>query len=259
MESGHRVTITYNLYFADHEPEVTPAPPPVDPGSPSSLEHLADPIKALLVDPNFLPKGGLIGFGLKHQYPLSDGTHPASLEAFLKGGDRVIMNAVRQHDLSASLYILYECKPHDIEAICTTRLGPGDDQVEALDRVLESDYGGILLQTRDQIYSRWYPREYEGVEIERGPDVAWITPKTTANSVEDLYLAYGNEASISYAYGTMVLMVKVGGIADRFDISMFDKRDEPMSHRYRRQYLIHLIKPIGTVFVPYKSKWSFRA
>lgn len=114
VESGHRVTITYNLYFADHD--VTPSRLPVDPESPSSLEHVIDLIRVLLIDPNFLPDGGFIGLGLKHQYPLSDGTQPASLEASLKGGDRVIMNAVRQHGLGASLCILYNCN-NDSEVI----------------------------------------------------------------------------------------------------------------------------------------------
>lgn len=87
---------------------------------------------------------------------------------------------------------------------------------------MERDYGAIPIVTKEQVYAK--ALGYSRAGVKRGPDVAWITPQIAANSVEDIYLAYGNEASIAYAYGTPVLMVKLGGISDRYDISMFDQK-----------------------------------
>ncbi|TDL27746.1 hypothetical protein BD410DRAFT_835057 [Rickenella mellea] len=61
--SGHRVTITYNLYFTDSS--TLPLPKEL-----LDTENLTEVLRQLLIDEKFLPGGGTIGFGLKHQYPL---------------------------------------------------------------------------------------------------------------------------------------------------------------------------------------------
>ncbi|EJD46053.1 hypothetical protein AURDEDRAFT_103079, partial [Auricularia subglabra TFB-10046 SS5] len=59
VTSGHRVTITYNLYFVKDvvSPQV-------------KSEPLLQALKQLVADPTFMPDGGRLGFGLKHQYPV---------------------------------------------------------------------------------------------------------------------------------------------------------------------------------------------
>ena len=61
--SGHRVTLTYNLYFDDGGP-VSEPPRPVNEGA----FHKA--FTALLEDPEFLAEGGTLAFGLRHVYKL---------------------------------------------------------------------------------------------------------------------------------------------------------------------------------------------
>ncbi|KAJ7166007.1 hypothetical protein C8R46DRAFT_1275520 [Mycena filopes] len=62
VESGHRVTLTYNLYFA------TKSSPPVH-LSPSADTELQSALSSLVADATFLSDGGTLGFGLRYQYP----------------------------------------------------------------------------------------------------------------------------------------------------------------------------------------------
>ncbi|KAM5533678.1 hypothetical protein V8D89_012645 [Ganoderma adspersum] len=94
--SGHRVTLTYNLFFGK------PAPS-------SSLEVLRplhtnasavkDALAALLDDAKFMPRGGTLGFGLRHHYPFPKAwtrrmeSPLKSLRAWLKGGDAALFAA----------------------------------------------------------------------------------------------------------------------------------------------------------------------
>ncbi|KAM5535778.1 hypothetical protein V8D89_010592 [Ganoderma adspersum] len=97
--SGHRVTLTYNLFFGKRR----------DPAPPSSLEVLQplrtnasavkDALTALLDDATFMPRGGTLGFGLRHHYPFPKAwtrrmeSPLKSLRAWLKGGDAALFAA----------------------------------------------------------------------------------------------------------------------------------------------------------------------
>lgn len=59
----------------------------------------------LLNNPEFLPNGGALGFGLRHEYPIKD-----SLEhvyKLLKGSDAVILRTCTSLFLPARLHLLY--------------------------------------------------------------------------------------------------------------------------------------------------------
>ncbi|EJD48524.1 hypothetical protein AURDEDRAFT_35384, partial [Auricularia subglabra TFB-10046 SS5] len=60
VSSGHRVTLTYNLYYTAQKGN--PRPPPPD--------ELVDAFDTLLADATFMPQGGRLGFGLRHAYPV---------------------------------------------------------------------------------------------------------------------------------------------------------------------------------------------
>ena len=67
VTSGHRVTITYNLYYAVNKPE-----PSTELNQISTNEQsFQAALQAALQDPSFLPTGGSLMFGLRHQYPLA--------------------------------------------------------------------------------------------------------------------------------------------------------------------------------------------
>ncbi|KZV82651.1 hypothetical protein EXIGLDRAFT_585282, partial [Exidia glandulosa HHB12029] len=85
VTSGHRVTLTYNLYFrTETEPCVRP----------KKSDALVQAFKTLLADATFMPDGGRLGFGLKHQYPFpTNGSDPWFLDEAaesLKGMDSAL-------------------------------------------------------------------------------------------------------------------------------------------------------------------------
>jgi hypothetical protein len=67
ITSGYRVTVTYNLYF-DDETSASTSLLPLSPGATDFRNEL----QTLLLDPAFLPDGGLLGFNLEHHYPVQN-------------------------------------------------------------------------------------------------------------------------------------------------------------------------------------------
>ncbi|KAJ7281060.1 hypothetical protein C8J57DRAFT_1501256 [Mycena rebaudengoi] len=63
VQSGHRVTLTYNLFLVDRNPAA--------PSVRTTAEHeLENKLRSLLAAPSFLPAGGFLAFSLAHKYPL---------------------------------------------------------------------------------------------------------------------------------------------------------------------------------------------
>ncbi|KAF7288963.1 Fe2OG dioxygenase domain-containing protein [Mycena indigotica] len=102
--SGYRVTLTYNLFLVD---------------TPMATRQLSVPesaseaaLRALLANPKFLPAGGLLGFGLEHQYPVpKTASDPATLAAVLtvlKGADARLQSAAARVGLENFVKLVYK-------------------------------------------------------------------------------------------------------------------------------------------------------
>ncbi|KAI5987504.1 hypothetical protein EDD15DRAFT_2552791, partial [Pisolithus albus] len=103
VTSGHRVTLTYNLYFtpgsqAPIKPLSTPAP---------YEESLAAPLYALLTDPTVLPKGGYLAFGLRRYFPLRYGTNVTKYKTCLKGTDAALGRVLTTLGVDWSVMVFY--------------------------------------------------------------------------------------------------------------------------------------------------------
>ncbi|KAI0256444.1 hypothetical protein BJV78DRAFT_1172343 [Lactifluus subvellereus] len=84
--SGHRVTLTYNLFFDDNKRASAK-------DLPENERMFCSAFEALLKNPEFLPDGGTLGFGLRHVYQVEDRLeHVYSL---LKGSDAAVCQSVR--------------------------------------------------------------------------------------------------------------------------------------------------------------------
>lgn len=239
VNRGYRITITYNLYFdtptkkSKKSAAPTHIPTPPKPSSPPPTEPVAQLLNSLLSQPDFLPSGGWIGFGLQHEYPFpKDSPNKfvplAPVEAVLKGSDRIIMNAVRQYGLQASLYVVYSGdRGDDQEAMLDklikwSRFGQIDSEIG--DAVVEQ--GGIPLLAEGESEEEGEEEEdgygdeechcYNERTLRRVPQkITWITPRTGVNTVNEQYIAYGNEANIGWVYGVLVLVAKVGQVGNR--------------------------------------------
>ena len=216
VTSGHRVTLTYNLYFDDNGPVSTNhavsrhlAPPLVNEGA------FRKAFTALLENPEFLAEGGTLAFGLRHVYPIQDSTNLKHLYNVLKGSDAVVYQSVRAIGCEPVLYMYYN---HDrlsdeAEGVLIDRVvnftryydPEGQDLVEFL-----HEEGGIIVTEERESLREWRESLYATAE-----EVEWVTPMTTINQKEDAYIHYGNESTLDFVYGEVCLVVRIGKAGDR--------------------------------------------
>lgn len=230
VQSGHRVTVTYNLYFDKHEPFFVTVGSAIFP-HPTSLETT---FTEFLADPTFFPEGGCLGFALHHQYPLStspvredvteddstdefEAEYPdqgkgkyrnaakraelRALEDYLKGGDALLKQVCDKLDLRSYLGIVY--KDDEYEWLCDQVVDLDTDQtvrMGSLEEYLERGYDAEML---------------EGPNNYNGRYVWWVTHSPRANAYKVRYQTYGNEPTMSLAYFRVCLFVEVGALGSR--------------------------------------------
>jgi hypothetical protein len=219
--SGHRVTLTYNLYFGDGGDSELPSKERVS-------EHLSLPpvgneiafreaFQGLLENPEFLSYGGALAFGLRHVYPIEDDPgHPSPLEDIygaLKGSDAIVYQTARALGFQPVLYMHYEWTTlNDFREAAVidkvmdfTRLRKWPGPVDITKVVWEE--GGIVV-----FQEGW---EIDPVGYENPEKVEWVTPVTTFNRQKGSYVTYGNEPSVEMAYADLCLFVRIGKAGER--------------------------------------------
>ncbi|EKM49777.1 uncharacterized protein PHACADRAFT_154357 [Phanerochaete carnosa HHB-10118-sp] len=210
VQSGYRVTLTYNLYIVNSEDKGPP-------GSTSFEEALKEAFNALLNDTSYLSGGGYIGFGLRHEYAVYDDPTESqhSLCAFsdllsgaLKGKDAVLAKVCRDLGLKATLQMVYHG-----DATGKTVMCPG---------VANFGTAGFCEETPSDHLCEFYHGKVIGVEQECYDDgddipkrdlvVRWATelrPEDVSKRGAP-YAAYGNSPTLEYMYSAMCLVVEVG-------------------------------------------------
>ncbi|EIW61106.1 uncharacterized protein TRAVEDRAFT_118467 [Trametes versicolor FP-101664 SS1] len=224
--SGHRVTITYNLYFdnAQSRPKVPKGLAVTQPLHASS-GAIKESLRAFLRSPKILPDGGTIGFGLRHVYALPtvwDDGDPEPLRAIgqgLKGSDAALYRACKELGLAPRLRLITENfdDPIMLDHInCLGHVGEEDETAILLDA------GGVFIKDAE------FPGDDENDEGEgvghRKLPVHWVTELNGLNRTSQAYLSYGNEASMGYMYVFVCLIADVGKHSDRIvGLSMVDE------------------------------------
>ncbi|PIL34921.1 hypothetical protein GSI_02708 [Ganoderma sinense ZZ0214-1] len=248
VTSGHRVTITYNLFYVPAESE-----PPEELTSISTNEQsFKNALQAALEDQSFLPTGGNLMFGLKHQYPLAtyycEPYNPRdeaarekktqamearakralhALEPRLKASDRVIFKVLRECALDTSLKILHEASdgdnPEAVEGYVmadgvlpmpTTRYGIG---MYASEYVAEQ--GGQLVEDAVVLMekqAKW--GQSVGYHLEdHGAPVYWVDhPRLrSGKGFKAKFATYGNESALGVVYWSVWIFVRIGPAGQR--------------------------------------------
>jgi len=108
VKSGYYVTLTYELYLGDVE-----SVPGNGPASRDFIQHaheraFHENFEALLENPEFLPDGGILGFGMRHVYPIKVDINLEHVYDLLKGSDSVVYRSTRALGFEPTLYMLYE-------------------------------------------------------------------------------------------------------------------------------------------------------
>jgi 2-oxoglutarate-Fe(II)-dependent oxygenase superfamily protein len=251
--SGHRVTLTYNLYFDDDD-GCGPAPAGDLTSEPTTFPAQVEPkeqrfrtaLSALLENPDFLPDGGMLGFGLRHVYQVEGGgglDHVKGSDAIensefllgvsagmlnfglqylyevdgggldhvyglLKGSDATVYRAVRALGFEAVLYLYYETRSH----------GCPFTEAGIIDRVMQNEGSSQVYNFIDELpnHGGFVIRlEGEHREPKVVEELHWVTPVTTFNRQSSAYVRYGNEASLGLTYGDVSLIVRIGKAGER--------------------------------------------
>jgi hypothetical protein len=198
--SGHRVTLTYNLYFSEESSNAV-APIPV----PSTTETAFNAmLSKLLSDPTFMDKGGFLGFGLRHEYPLDLKAGIGNLVNCLKGSDAIIQRVCNQLSLETTLRVVYEDYYPDeygrgfviVEDIVDYSR---DGQLDGTPISVMEDERGKRIRVTGPLAKKMSKYTYEdppdnGDHI----DVDWVTDLTKFTVAETSAVTYGNSAQLDF-------------------------------------------------------------
>lgn len=214
--SGHRVTITYNLYFAPTglttkvDKALRPIFEPHDQAFKATLAQMLD-------DPTFMPKGGNLGFGLSHQYPVNLASNTLrGLVDCLKGTDAVIRRTCQELSLEASPRVIYETSRALVMVDKIADLEGGE--VSCSTATLHLEFGGKFIEIfEDEEPPSAEPKHPWSTEYRLyvHEHVSWVRKLTTFNQAVSKYVAYGNEAHMEAVYGDICLIVRVGPVGER--------------------------------------------
>lgn len=205
VKSGYHITLTYNLYFAPEKPADN-----IIPTLPSSQLAFKNALLDLLADSSVFPDGGHLGFGLRHEYPVNSSTDFTKLMGCLKGSDAFIFKICSQLSLKASLKVVYkEVDEWADKCVMVNHVVELDDEPmeNGFVAVLEDQYDGRVVHSLGQPAPE---------DCDLPVEVYWVTKMTTF-TIEDKFVAWGNEPSMGHCYGNICLIVRVGPANERIE------------------------------------------
>ncbi|SJL14404.1 uncharacterized protein ARMOST_17860 [Armillaria ostoyae] len=175
MFSDSTPEASYFAFYSEVKHEPTAAAHIIETaGNPTPADVLKTVLEKLLADRNFLPEGGLLGFGLRHQY-------------LLKGSDANILRVCRDLFLDTNVRILY--RPLGCCYICMTDHVILDQKGECLYQDPEET---TMLEEHERIVSApdYYMEDRLAYDenVDPLPEIAWVTPFMTFNRADSGYL-----------------------------------------------------------------------
>ncbi|KAK7425579.1 hypothetical protein QQZ08_007902 [Neonectria magnoliae] len=215
LESGHRITLTYNLYVTFGNGHLSGRPNALDTAQTPLYRHL----EALIKDDTFLPDGGYLGFYTTHAYPQTASQQPQGcLTDILKGLDMAIWNAFQRLGCGVCLRPVLVTNPFSI-----------DPQVFKVGK--EFTFRNFDFRVEEHREWEWLLSDHWGPENISWEDLVWLNEanlKTTHASFA--YMAYGNEASSQLAYSVCAIIIGVpkwhNGERMRLETTFIDKGGE---------------------------------
>jgi hypothetical protein len=213
VTSGHRITLTYNLYFDDGGPvsEKDTVSEHLLPPQPPNQEGFSEAFKALLENPEFIADGGTLAFGLRHVYPIKKSLSLKDVSNVLKGSDAVVYQSVRALGFEPMLYVYYDDEDADLpQGVMVDKL------IDFCDAVYDEGKVFDVVKRQGGIVVRQDGGEMDGDSDYDDPEpVEWVTPMTTFNRQEGAFASYGNEPTLNWAYGDVCMIVRIGKAGDR--------------------------------------------
>jgi hypothetical protein len=220
--SGHRVTLTFNLYFDDGVGTIS--------SGGATSEHVSLPpavnenefrtaFQALLENPEFLEDGGTLAFGMRHVYPILDGSKHASplepLYGALKGSDAVVYQTARGLGFQPVLCMCYQI---DYPVYSSS----GDPGTTAGGTVVDFSSSGWLKDENVDIVSKML--EHDGIAVHQEgwwsqyvdfQQVEWVTPVMTLNRKTSPFVSGGKGSGLGLGYADLCMFVSIGAAGKR--------------------------------------------
>ena len=214
VTSGYRVTLTYNLYHAAAIPRPSRA---IRQSAAENETALLAGLLDLLQEPTILPKGGVLGFGLQHEYPVGKTTTHVNLIGQLKGADALAKRVCEYLLLKPLLMFAYSDEWNDLSILSPLYIDLSRN--EQVEDVVGDLIGNGGISVRDPLAKHAHDDEDDESGRRRGKnpplDIYWVNKPTDKTSIEGLYVAYGNEASLDHYYAKVSLIVFVGPVGRR--------------------------------------------
>ena len=116
VKTGYRVTISYNIYGVTSvaASSSTQLPPASGNGIEFKLTPFFSSFVAAYQNPDFLPKGGRLAFGLDHEYGLAGKTGKVTnIDGLYKGTDAALVSTLKETGLPYSFKAVYQVPQHD--------------------------------------------------------------------------------------------------------------------------------------------------
>ncbi|RXW16202.1 hypothetical protein EST38_g9650 [Candolleomyces aberdarensis] len=198
VEVGYRVTLTYNLHLVKTD-SVVPKEVPAKP-----LQKLVANLMKLMLNPEVLPKGGALGFGLLHKYPVD--AKEVSLQEFsgaLKGNDALVATACRRLGMKPTVRVVYG---YDTEE-CIVDFVEGDGSSEYGEMSLQEMLSGEGFRSAPRVRDPSYRRISD-----RSLPILWVTPRMKMMTTE---FAWSVCHDIDRVYGDFVLTAELKPLRDR--------------------------------------------
>jgi hypothetical protein len=223
VSSGCRVTLTYNLYLVDPTPGKQV--PSIIPNL-RDISNLQSTLEHLLKSPEFLPDGGILGFGLAHLYPVTFKSKLREVTKYLKGEDAHVYRACRELQLDPSLRMVYDDDRLDWDGIRTASRPRGimlarmveQPKYDYMDvsyrEQLIKKYGGIPINLDNETLtesSRWVTDRVAG----KWEQITWVTPFKALNRLRDVVTAYANQVAVDFIYCSPCLTVPISPASER--------------------------------------------
>ncbi len=213
VTSGHRVTITYNLYF-DSKKGVPVTQVPSD----KQLEHpFKTTLRACLNNAATQPVPQFLGFGLAHAYPFKSALLD-SKSLNLKGSDAALIKTLGEFSIDYRFFLLYR-ESNDCDRYCcpfrilSTIMVEGFVEYDegAFDAITGKDSFLVWDETTEPGRSDWhrYYKQTKGEERCQSLDVRWVTMPKEEYVDRSAVVAYGNEAELGYFYHQLCVVATI--------------------------------------------------
>ncbi|CAG8976801.1 hypothetical protein HYALB_00012507 [Hymenoscyphus albidus] len=202
---GHRITLTYNLYFTARVDATLQAFPATNP----QIFPLFKVAQAMLQNPNFLPNGGTLGFHCVHVYPHANEDTDDLMPYTLKGMDCIVFSVFRELGLRPVARPVMENFPEydgygdslsdeeDQEDPDAGKTAIGHGFHETV--VDEYEVGGSLEECR-RLRNVWPLERYT---------VHWINDTSRNTQIAFVGLAHGNQAELWYKYSSAAIFIEI--------------------------------------------------